>query len=100
MTKGVIVLINLAVEIGEEWEELVEDYLSYFNQSCIAFNDLFNMLHALKEQKLMLGMITNGLTRLQMANIQSLGIKDYLSVILISELEGIKKPDPLYFKEH
>ena len=42
-------------------------------------------------------MITNGYGQFQMDNIIALGIEKYFDIILVSEWEGIKKPDPLIF---
>ncbi|WP_338152459.1 HAD family hydrolase [Indiicoccus explosivorum] len=44
-------------------------------------------------------MITNGRTAFQLAAIQSLGIEDFFDVILISEREGLRKPDPRIFNK-
>jgi putative hydrolase of the HAD superfamily len=43
-------------------------------------------------------MITNGRGQFQLDNIKALGIEKYFDTILISEWEGIKKPDPEIFK--
>ncbi|QVY62595.1 HAD family hydrolase [Cytobacillus gottheilii] len=80
------------------WGELLQDYLSSFKNHCIAFPNLIRMLEELKTKNLALGMITNGKGQFQMDNIKALGIRDYFQTILISEWEGIKKPDPQLFK--
>ncbi len=79
------------------WEELLHDYISEFKNNCVPFANLTQMLEKLKENNLLLGMITNGYGQFQMDNIESLGIKKYFDVILVSEWEGIKKPDPEIF---
>lgn len=56
------------------------------------------MLQLLKNNDLKLGMITNGFDRFQMNNIEALGIKEYFDAILISENEGLRKPDPKIFE--
>ncbi|WP_080847980.1 HAD family hydrolase [Cytobacillus gottheilii] len=80
------------------WEELLQDYLIHFKNHCIAFPNLIRMLAELKSKNLALGLITNGKGQFQMDNIKALGIRDYFNTILISEWEGIKKPDPQLFK--
>ncbi|MFI8687078.1 HAD family hydrolase [Rossellomorea sp. NPDC077527] len=80
------------------WEELLDDYISQFKFSCIPFPHLHSMLDELKAAGIQLGMITNGFGRFQMDNIQALGIEHYFHEILISEWEGLKKPDPEIFK--
>lgn len=79
------------------WEELLEDYVNEFKFCCVPFDNLILMLEELKKRKLLIGMITNGYGRFQMDNIKALGIEDYFQVILVSEWEDIKKPDPQIF---
>jgi putative hydrolase of the HAD superfamily len=55
------------------------------------------MLKELKSRSLSLGVITNGKGKLQMDSIEALGIKPYFDTILISEWEGLKKPQPEIF---
>ncbi|WP_188634369.1 HAD family hydrolase [Lentibacillus kapialis] len=91
-------LIN---EFGIEeitWEELLQDYLSYFKENCVPFSNLISMLEELKRNNIQIGMITNGKGQFQMDNIKALDINKYTDTILISEWEGIKKPDPKIFK--
>lgn len=51
------------------------------------------MLKKLKARSISLELITNGFTEFQMSNIDALGIREFFDIILISESEGIKKPD-------
>ena len=81
------------------WEELLQDYISQFKDSCVPFPNLIKMLEELKSNNLSLGMITNGYGQFQMDNIKSLGIEKYFDVILVSEWEEIKKPDPRIFNK-
>ncbi|SDJ84572.1 HAD family hydrolase [Sediminibacillus albus] len=80
------------------WEKLMEDYLVYFKKSCTAFPNLIPLLEELKSKQLAIGLITNGKTRFQLDNIRALGIEKYFDVILVSEWEGIKKPDRRIFE--
>lgn len=79
------------------WEELLEDYISEFKHSCVPFPHLHKMLDELREKNIKLGMITNGFGQFQMDNILALDIKAYFDEILVSEWEGLKKPDPEIF---
>ncbi len=72
---------------GITWQDLLLDYKNQFRNSCVPFPNLISML----------GMITNGYGQFQMDNIKALGIEPYFQTILISEWEGIKKPDPQIF---
>ncbi|UOQ46401.1 HAD family hydrolase [Halobacillus salinarum] len=83
---------------GINWEELLKDYVFHFKQSCVAFSNHLQVLEELKQQNLLIGMITNGKGQFQMDNIEMLQIDKYLDTILISEWEGVKKPDPVIFK--
>lgn len=78
-------------------QELLQDYLDEFQYSCVPFPKLKEMLAELSAAGLRLGMITNGFVEFQMRNIEALCIKDYFQAILISEWEGLKKPDPAIF---
>ncbi|MCM3609893.1 HAD family hydrolase [Planococcus sp. MERTA32b] len=79
------------------WEQLLDDYLFYFAAHCVPFPHLVQMLEELKARNILLGMITNGYTDFQAGNIEALGIARYFDVILISEKEGLRKPDKRIF---
>ncbi|MFC0476761.1 HAD family hydrolase [Robertmurraya beringensis] len=81
-----------------DWEWLLKDYINEFKYCCVPFANLTQTLEQLKSSHLLLGMITNGYGQFQMDNIKALGIEKYFDVILVSEWEGIKKPDPVIFK--
>jgi putative hydrolase of the HAD superfamily len=82
---------------GLTWEDFLQDYLNRFKDNCIPFPNLIGMLEELKNNQLILGMITNGNGQFQMDNIMALGIEKYFKTILVSEWEGLKKPDPNIF---
>lgn len=63
----------------------------------MGFPHIHEMLEELKNNKIALGMITNGYGQFQMDNIKVLNIESNFDVILVSEWEGIKKPDPQIF---
>ena len=81
------------------WEDLLQDYICEFKNNCIPFPNLIRMLEELKSNNLLLGMITNGYGQFQMDNILALDIDKYFDVILVSEWEGMKKPDPRLFNK-
>ncbi|MBM7601049.1 putative hydrolase of the HAD superfamily [Virgibacillus halotolerans] len=84
---------------GLTWEELLQDYISQFKDSCVPFSNLISTLEALKNNNIVLGMITNGKGKFQMDNVKALGIEKYFKTILISEWEGMKKPEPQIFQK-
>ncbi len=79
------------------WEDLFADYINEFKNHCLPFPHLIEMLEDLKRNNFKLGIISNGFGQFQIDNINALGINEYFDVILISEWEGIKKPDPRIF---
>nr|WP_112179458.1 MULTISPECIES: HAD-IIIA family hydrolase [Paraliobacillus] len=81
------------------WESMLEDYLLHVSEHAVAYSGLNEMIKTLKRSGYHLGIITNGKSVLQMNMIEVLNIKSYFDVILISESEGIKKPDPLIFQK-
>ena len=84
---------------GLTWEQLLQDYVNHFKEYCVPFPNLHKMLTTLANQSIVLGIISNGKEQFQMDNIMALGIENYFETILISEKEGIKKPDPRIFKK-
>ncbi len=92
-------LVNEFDMAGLTWEELLQDFVSQFQDSCVPFPNLIRMLEELKNKGLVLGMITNGKGQFQMDNIRALGIEKYFETILISEWAGMKKPEPQIFEK-
>lgn len=83
---------------GMSWEQMLADYLAHFPNHCVPFPNLISMLEKLKNEGLVLGMITNGYTEFQTSNIRALGIEKYFDAILISEKEDLRKPDKRIFE--
>jgi putative hydrolase of the HAD superfamily len=81
------------------WEALLQDYIEEFKNSCVPFPNLISILEVLKSKAFRLGMITNGKGQFQIDNIKALGIENYFDAILVSEWEGIKKPNPEIFRK-
>ena len=78
---------------GITWEEMLQDYIDEFKNNCVPFPNLVEMLEELTRRNVRIGMITNGKGQFQMDNINALGIANYFDSILVSECEGIRKPD-------
>jgi len=92
-------LVNEFNITGITWESMLQDYLEQFKNNCVPFPNLNSMLNELKSKSIKLGIITNGKGQFQMDNIKALGIEKYFEAIIVSEWEGIKKPDPQIFKK-
>lgn len=80
-------------------EALLQDYRTQFKHHCMPFPNLHSVLEGLHNKNLRLGLISNGKGQFQMDNVEVLGIKEYFDTILISEWEGMKKPDPKIFQK-
>lgn len=78
-------------------EQLLEDYIHNFQHHCVAFPNVKHVLGELKNRGILLGMITNGFNEFQRLNIRALDIEQYMDAILVSEEEGIKKPEAEIF---
>ena len=81
------------------WEQLLEDYISNFKNHCIRYPSLHELLTTLKNKNYQLGIISNGFGQFQLDNIIALKIQPFFDCILISEWEGIKKPDERIFHQ-
>lgn len=79
-------------------EQLLHDYITNFQNHCIPFKNMHELLQRLTQQNIKIGIITNGFTDFQMNNLHALNIHTYTNIILVSEAEGIKKPHPEIFE--
>ncbi|BAY09212.1 HAD family hydrolase [Calothrix sp. NIES-2098] len=79
------------------WQDLLQDYENQFIHSCVPFPHLQSTLEALKAAGYLLGIVTNGRETFQQRTIQGLHIENYFDAILISETEGVRKPEAEIF---
>jgi putative hydrolase of the HAD superfamily len=86
------------MNVDLRWQDMLDDYVESFQHHCVGFPGLIEMLEFLKEMNLKIGIISNGYGRFQMNNIIGLKIKHYFDEILISEFEGLRKPDIAIFE--
>ncbi|AIQ48596.1 L-2-haloalkanoic acid dehalogenase [Paenibacillus sp. FSL R7-0273] len=80
-----------------EWTELLGDYLISFQRHCIGFPNMITMLTQLKNNGVKLALISNGYGQFQYDNFKALGISHLFDEVLISEWEGLRKPNPEIF---
>ena len=78
-------------------ETLLDDYRAGFPNACVLFSDTVQTLSLLRTSGLKLGLITNGSIRMQSRKLQCLALPPLFDTILISEAEGISKPDRQIF---
>jgi putative hydrolase of the HAD superfamily len=78
-------------------EELVAFWRTNFPRCNVERADVTPLLNALHGRGLKLGVISNG-AMTQYVKLDALGVRPFLSVTLISDEVGIKKPDPRIFQ--
>ena len=83
---------------GTTWQTLLEDYETQFQFACVPFPGLLPMLSKLKSEGYSLGIVTNGFGEFQSRSIDGLGIRRYLDAVLISDVEGVRKPQLAIFQ--
>jgi putative hydrolase of the HAD superfamily len=77
--------------------EMLDDYRNRCSEHAVAFEGMGETLHTLRKKGIGLGIITNGETAFQMQHVHALGLDTLVDVVLISEAEGLRKPDAALF---
>jgi putative hydrolase of the HAD superfamily len=91
---------RLADEFGlDNWltVDLERHFWEAYNRRCEISADTRDTLHALRAAGKCLGIVTNGQTEWQSRKIEGLGLGSFVDIVLISETEGIRKPDARIF---
>jgi putative hydrolase of the HAD superfamily len=78
-------------------ETLLNYYRAGFPSACLLFPDAAQTLSSLRAAGLKLGLITNGSVRMQGRKLECLALSPMFDTILISDAEGIHKPDRAIF---
>lgn len=76
---------------------LLADYRDRFCQYALPFPEMEQTLAALRADGRKIGIVTNGETAFQTRNIDALGLHRMVDAILISEQEGMRKPERALF---
>ena len=76
---------------------LLEDYRQRSCEHARGFPGMSRTLEALRGKGFKLGIVSNGETDFQMRNIGALGLEALVDAVLISEAEGLRKPDKALF---
>ncbi len=79
-------------------ETLLRDYRAGFPRACVLFPDAAQTLSSLRAAGLKLGLITNGSVRMQSSKLKSLVLVPAFDTVLISDAEGVSKPNPEIFR--
>ena len=69
-----------------------------YMRRCDVDDDTWTTLRTLKAAGKTLGIVTNGPTEWQLAKVRGLGFDGFFDVVLVSEAEGVQKPDPRIFQ--
>ncbi len=72
-------------------------WAAHFPMCARPMDGLYTTLDQLREQRIRLGMVTNGTVRTQAAKIEVLALAPYMTTVVISGALGVKKPDPAIF---
>lgn len=94
-----VVYQRLIAELGITgivWEELFSDFDRRIADHYVPFPGLHDVLAELSQTHA-LGIITNGKDEFQQRTINALGIAHHFKAILISEAEGVRKPEAEIF---
>jgi putative hydrolase of the HAD superfamily len=78
-------------------ERSAERYNAYRSKYYTLFTGVIDMLRALRERGLKLGIVTNGLSETHREKIALLRISEFFDAIFLSDEVGMVKPDPLLF---
>ncbi len=73
------------------------DFWTRYQGFIVPFPEVIETLHHLRRLEIRLGIVTNGSMRVQEAKISRLGVSGLMDVVLISEREGVRKPDAEIF---
>ena len=92
---------EIATEFGLP-QSLATRLTAHFHGAYASFSKCFpevpGTLSNLRRLGMRLGIITNGATNMQERKVRELGIADLMDELLISEKEGLRKPDPRIFQ--
>ena len=78
-------------------DSLLTDYRAKFPSACRLFPDAVPTLSSMRASGLKLGLITNGSLRMQRRKLECVGLGASFDTVLISDAEGISKPDVRIF---
>lgn len=78
--------------------ELVASFWAEYPGCCHLDADVADTLAALRLRGKRLGIVTNGATVIQRAAIEALGVEPAVDTLVISEAEGVRKPEAAIFR--
>lgn len=91
---GMVAKFELPLHLAKP---LLADYRAGFPDACLLFPDAAKTLATIRASGLKIGLITNGSVRMQSRKLECLALTSVFDAILISDAEGIAKPDRQIF---
>jgi putative hydrolase of the HAD superfamily len=79
-------------------DALLDDYREHCREHARGSPGMAATLMALRSYGLRLGIVTNGETEFQTRHVDALGLTALVDAVLISEAEGLRKPDAALFR--
>lgn len=76
---------------------LLVDYQAIYPRYATLTDGALETLQALRGQGLKLGVVTNGNAIVQNGKVDATGLRPVFDTVLVSEAEGMSKPDPAFF---
>ncbi|GEM48899.1 HAD family hydrolase [Deinococcus cellulosilyticus] len=76
---------------------LYQDFRGNYALCAQPYPDTHEVLQAIRDAGLKIGIVTNGVTETQKTKLDVTGIGPFADTVLVSEEEGIKKPNPEIF---
>ncbi len=92
---GMLARFDLPSDLSDT---LLRDYRAGFPGACSLFPDAARTLSSLRAGGFKLGLITNGSVRMQSGKLKCLSLEPAFDTVLISDAEGVSKPDPEIFR--
>ncbi|KAB8135705.1 HAD family hydrolase [Gracilibacillus oryzae] len=75
------------------------DYLSFYKENWVVYEDVIPCLEKLKKQGTSLGIISNGEYKQQMEKLETVNIHKYFDHVITSSQLGVSKPDITIFQQ-
>lgn len=77
---------------------MIADYAVNCARHARPFEGMADLLPALRSRAKRLAIVTNGESAFQRAHVDALGLAKWMDAVLVSEEEGLRKPDPEIFQ--
>jgi putative hydrolase of the HAD superfamily len=78
-------------------ERLIDTFWRRYHALAVATPDALRVLDALRASGFRTGIVTTGMTTVQDGTIDALDLRPRVDAVLVSEREGLRKPDPALF---